>query len=404
MKPSLEVADIFRTYGPAYREVHGHGMPVRHLRAMRAIEICRTAELGGHVDQCDHCGASRISYNSCRNRHCPKCQSLERERWLEARQKDLLPTSYFHLVFTLPEGLRPLALRNQKVVYNLLFKSGSETLIELAKDSRLLGAEIGLMALLHTWSQTLIDHPHLHCLVTGGGLSRDGKRWISSREDFFIPVKVLSSLFRGKFLDGLKKAYEAGELRFPGQIEELKEATAFKKFLTDLYHQKWVVYCKPPLKNPEKMMDYLGRYTHRVALSNDRLVKMEDDQVTFRWRDSAENNKIKRLTIEAFEFIRRFLLHVLPDHFVKIRYYGILSHRSRKRKLLWCKKLLGVSTDKEPEERTKETWEDLLTRITGIDPRVCPRCGKGKMIQRDILPVCSVSLAAKMPLYGGCPP
>ena len=404
MKSSLEVADIFRSFGPAYREVHSHEMPVRHLRVMRAIEICRTAELGGHVDQCDHCGALRISYNSCRNRHCPKCQSLEKERWLEARGKDLLPTSYFHLVFTLPEGLRPLALRNQKVVYNLLFKSGSETLIELGNDSKHLGAEIGFMALLHTWSQTLIDHPHLHCLVPGGGLSLDGKRWISSREDFFIPVKVLSSLFRGKFLDGLKRAYEAGELRFPGQIEELKEATAFKKFLTDLYHQKWVVYCKPPLKNPEKMMDYLGRYTHRVALSNDRLVKMEDDQVSFRWRDSAENNKIKLLTIEAFEFIRRFLLHVLPDHFVKIRYYGILSHRSRKRKLLWCKKLLGVSTDKEPEEPTKETWEDLLTRISGIDPRVCPRCGKGKMIQRDILPACSVSLAATMPLYGGCPP
>jgi hypothetical protein len=404
MKSSLEVADIFRSFGPAYREAHGHEMPLRHLRVMRAIEICRTAEMGGHVDQCDHCGALRISYNSCRNRHCPKCQSLEKERWLEARERDLLPTSYFHLVFTVPEGLRPLVLRNQKVLYNLLFKAVSETLIELAKDSKHLGAEIGFMALLHTWSQTLIDHPHLHCLVTGGGLSPEGKRWISSREDFFIPVKVLSCLFRGKFLDGLKKAYEAGELRFPGQIEELKEAPAFKKFLTDLYHQKWVVYCKPPLKNPENMMDYLGRYTHRVALSNDRLVKMGDEQVSFWWRDSAENNKIKLLSIEAFEFIRRFLLHVLPEHFVKIRYYGILSHRSRKGKLFSCKKLLGVSTDKEPEEPTKETWEDLLTRITGIDPRVCPRCGKGKMIQRDILPACPVSLAARRPLYGGCPP
>ena len=212
MKQSLEVADLFRAFGPAYREVHGHEMPVRHQRVMRAIESCRTAELGGHVDQCDQCGALRISYNSCRNRHCPKCQSLEKQRWLEARERDLLPTSYFHLVFTLPEGLRPLALRNQKVVYNLLFKSGSETLIELAKDSKHLGAEIGFMALLHTWSQTLIDHPHLHCLVPGGGLSLDGKRWVSSREDFFIPFKVLSSLFRGKFLDGLKKAYEAGEL------------------------------------------------------------------------------------------------------------------------------------------------------------------------------------------------
>ena len=385
MKQSLEVADIFRTYGPVYREVHGHEMPLRHFRVMRAIEICRTAELGGHLDQCDQCGTVRISYNSCRNRHCPKCQSLEKERWLEAREKEMLPTSYFHIVFTLPEGLRPLALRNQKVVYNLLFKSVSETLTELARDSKHLGAEIGFMAILHTWSQTLIDHPHLHCLVTGGGLSPDGKRWVCSKKDFFIPVHVLSSLFRGKFLDGLKKEYGAGKLRFPGQIEELKEASAFKRFLTNLYHQEWVVYCRPPWKNPEKVMDYLGRYTHRVALSNDRLVKMEGNQVTFRWRDSADNNKIKLLTLEAFEFIRRFLLHVLPEQFVKIRYYGILSHRSRKGKLLRCKRLLGVVTSEEPEQVPKETWQDLLTRITGIDPTICPHCGKGKMIQREIL-------------------
>jgi hypothetical protein len=313
---------------------------------------------------------------------------LDKERWLEAREEELLPTPYFHTVFTLPEGIRPLALRNQKVVYNLLFKSASETLTQLAKDPRHLGAEIGFIAILHTWTQTLIDHPHLHCLVTGGGLSPDGKRWVSSKEDFFLPVNVLSALFRGKFLDGLKKAYEAGELRFAGQIEELKEASAFKGFLNVLYHQEWVVYCKPPLKNPQKVMDYLGRYTHRVALSNDRLVKIEGSQVTFRWRDSADGNKIKRITLEAFEFIRRFLLHVLPDQFVKIRYYGILSHRSRKGKLLQCKRLLGVVMDHEPKEDPKETWEDLLTRLTGIDPRVCPFCGKGKMILREpLLPV-----------------
>jgi hypothetical protein len=402
MKRFLEVADIFRVFGPAYREAHE--LPLRHLRAMRAIEICRTAELGGHLDQCDHCGTVRISYNSCRNRHCPKCQCLEKERWLEAREKDLLPTPYFHVVFTLPEGLRPLALRNQKVVYNLLFKSVSETLTELARDSKHLGAEIGFMAILHTWSQTLIDHPHLHCLVTGGGLSLDGKRWLRSKKDFFIPVKVLSCLFRGKFLDGLKREYEAGELSFPGQIEELKEASTFKRFLTNLYYQPWVVYCKPPLKHPEKVVNYLGRYTHRVALSNDRLVKMEDNRVTFRWRDSADNNKIKLLTLEAFEFIRRFLLHVLPSQFVKIRYYGILSHRSRKGKLLRCKKLLGVSTSEEPNEGPKESWQDLLTRITGIDLRVCPYCGKGKMIQRETLPPCSIGLADNLFPHPGCPP
>ena len=392
MKPSLEVADIFRALGPAYRQTRE--MPIRHLRVMRAIEVCRTAELGGHIDQCDQCRALRISYNSCRNRHCPKCQCLEKERWLEAREKDLLPTSYFHVIFTLPEGLRPLALRNQKVIYNLLFKAVSETLSELARDSKHLGAKIGFMAILHTWSQTLIDHPHLHCLVSGGGLSLDGKQWVCSKKDFFIPVKVLSSLFRGKFLDGLKRKHEAGELKFPGQIEELKEASSFKRLLMNLYPQEWVVYCKPPLKNPEKVMDYLGRYTHRVALSNDRLVKLEGNHVTFRWRDSADHNKIKLLTLEAFEFIRRFLLHVLPDQFVKIRYYGIMSHRSRKTKLSRCKKLLGVAAGEETEEIPKETWQDLLTRITGIDPTICPHCGKGRMIQREIL----------LPQHSGRPP
>jgi len=394
MKPSLEVADLFRAFGPAYREVHGHQMPLRHKRVMRAIEICRTAELGGHIDQCDQCSALRISYNSCRNRHCPKCQSLDKQRWLEAREKELLPISYFHAVFTLPEGVRPLALRNQRVVYNLLFQSASETLTELAKDPKHLGAQIGFIAILHTWTQTLMDHPHLHCLVPAGGLSPDGKRWVCSRKNFFIAVKVLSALFRGKFLDGLKRAYEAGELTFAGQIEGLKQAPAFKQYLNELYNQDWVVYCKPPLRNPKKVIDYLGRYTHRVALSNDRLVKIEGNRVTFRWRDSADDNKIKWLTLEAFEFIRRFLLHALPDQFVKIRYYGILSHRNRKGKLLRCKRLLGVWTDKESQKAPKETWEDLLTRITGIDPRVCPHCGKGKWVLRETL----------LPLYWERPP
>ena len=404
MKRSLEVADIFRAFGGAYREIHDPQMPLRHLRVMRAVEICRTAELGGHIDQCDHCGQRRISYNSCRNRHCPKCQSLEKERWLEARKKDLLPISYFHLVFTLPAGLRPLALRNQKVVYRLLFQAASETLLQLAKDRKYLGAEIGFIVLLHTWSQTLIDHPHLHCIVTGGGLSLDGQQWISSRRGFFIPFKVLSSLFRGKFLDHLKKVYEGGKLKFPGKIEALKGAPAFKKFLTDLYQQEWVVYCKPSLKRAEQVMEYLGRYTHRVALSNDRLVSLEGNEVTFRWRDSSDGNRIKLLTLEVFEFIRRFLLHVLPDRFVKIRHYGLLSNRSRKRKLLHCQKLLGISTQEEPEESPKEGWQDLLTRLTGVDPRVCPFCGQGKMIPREILVARVISVADRMPQYAGCPP
>lgn len=404
MKRSLEVADIFRAFGPAYREIHDLEMPLRHLRVMRAVEICRTAELGGHIDQCDRCGQRKISYNSCRNRHCPKCQSLEKERWLEARKKDLLPTSYFHLVFTLPEGLRPLALRNKKVVYSLLFKAVSDTLLQLAKDRKYLGAEIGFISLLHTWSQTLIDHPHLHCIVTGGGLSLDSQQWISSRKSFFFPVKVVSSLFRGKFLDGLKKVYGTGKLKFPGKIEVLKGAPAFQKFLTDLYQQEWVVYCKPPLKRAEQVMEYLGRYTHRVALSNDRLVSLEGNEVVLRWRDSGDGNRIKFLTLEVFEFIRRFLLHVLPDRFVKIRHYGLLSNRSRERKLLRCKKLLGVLTNGEPEESQREAWEDLLTRLTGVDPRVCPFCGQGKMIPREILVACVTNAADRMPQYAGCPP
>jgi hypothetical protein len=240
--------------------------------------------------------------------------------------------------------------------------------------------------------------------VTGGGLSLDGNRWLRSKKDFFIPIKVLSRLFRGKFLDGLKKEYDAGKLSFPGQIEELKETSSFKRFLTNLYHRAWVVYCKPPLKHPEKVVNYLGRYTHRVALSNDRLVKMEDNRVTFRWRDSVDNNTIKLLTLEASEFIRRFLLHVLPSQFVKIRYYGILSHRSRKGKLLRCKKLLGIATREEPKEGPKESWQDLLTRITGIDLRVCPYCGKGKMIQRETLPPGSIGLADNLFPHPGCPP
>ena len=382
MRTPLEVADIFRSHGPAYREVHGHEMPLRHLRAMRAIEACRTAELGGHVEECDHCGTLRISYNSCRNRHCPKCQCLDKERWLEARKRDLLPTQYFHLVFTLPEGLRPLVLRNQDALYGMLFKAASETLKELAKDPEYLGAEVGFIAILHTWSQTLMDHPHLHCIVTGGGLCPDGKKWTPCKKDFFIPVKVLSGLFRGKFLAYLKEAREKGSLVFPGNIAHLKEDRAFRTLLDDLYDQQWVVYCKPPFSSAETVMDYLGRYTHRVAISNDRLVKMEADQVTFRYRDRSNNDTIRLMTLNTSEFIRRFLLHILPDGFMKIRHYGILSNRNRKTKLAQCKRLLGVDC---PWEHEKESWQDLLARITGIDPRICPCCGKGKMVLKQVL-------------------
>jgi hypothetical protein len=383
MRGFLEVADIFRAYGPAYRQAHE--MPLRHLRAMRAVETCRTAALGGHVEECDHCGAVRISYNSCRNRHCPKCQGLDTERWLEARKNDVLPVSYVHVVFTLPEGLRSLVLRNQKLLYEILFKAASETLKELTRDPKHLGAQIGFIAILHTWSQTLMDHPHIHCLVTGGGLSLDEETWVPCKKKFFIPVRILSRLFRGKFLAYLKEVKEKGELLFPGAIAHLKDEHCFKALLDDLYENEWVVYCKPSFTSTETVIEYLGRYTHRVAISNERLVKLEGDRVSFRYRDRTDKDTSKLMTLEVSEFIRRFLLHILPDGFMKIRHYGILSNRNRKTKLARCKQLLGIPLLSEHTESPREPWQDFLTRITGCDPRICPFCGRGKMIVKEIL-------------------
>ena len=385
MKSGLEVADIFRAYGQAYIKIHGKELPLSHHRVMKAIEICRTSDLGGHVDECEECGTLRISYNSCRNRHCPKCQSLDKERWLEARKRDVLAVQYFHVVFTIPEQLWPVALRNRKVVYGILFRSVSETLKELAGDLKHLGAEIGFIAILHTWSQILLHHPHIHCLVPGGGLSLNGKRWIGCKEDFFIRVEVLSRLFRGKFLHHLKEAYASGALEFPGKIEELKSKRAFGKLCTDLYGKEWVVNSKPAFKNAESVMEYLGRYTHRVAITNDRIVRLEGDQVVFKYRDRKDGDKVKLMCVDSLEFIRRFLLHVLPDGFMKIRHYGILSNRSRKDKLPICKALLGDPDIAMDDGEGKESWEELLFRITGIDLKVCPKCGKGNMVLREKL-------------------
>ncbi len=386
MEKQLEVAHIFRAHGQSFRESFKHGMQTRHYRVMNAIEICRTAELGGHVDECDTCNEVRISYNSCRNRHCPKCQGLDKEKWVEARKHELLPTNYFHVVFTLPDTIRPVALRNQKCVYNMLFKACSETLKELALDPQYLGIRIGFIALLHTWTRQLLDHPHLHCIVSGGGLSLDGSQWISCRKKFFIPVKVLSRLFRGKFLFYLKKAWNAGELVFPGKIEHLRERKTFQAFLNDLYQPEWVVYCKPPFHNTETVMDYLGRYSHRVAISNDRLVKMEAGRVSFRYRDSRDKDRMKVTSLDAHEFIRRFLLHVLPDNFMKIRHYGFLCNRNKKATLQSVRELLGFDKNDESPDQANESWEELLFRLTGVNPRLCPACGKGIMRRKGILP------------------
>jgi hypothetical protein len=373
----LEVADIFRQHGPAYRE--SHRLSRNELRVMRAIEVCRTAVLGGHQDKCDHCGHLEISYNSCRNRHCPQCQTLRKEKWIEARTEDLLPIPYFHVVFTLPSELNPLVSMNRKVLYDLLFRSVSETLTKLANDPKHLGAEIGGIGILHTWGQNLMDHPHIHGIVTGGGLSSDRSRWVSCRKGFFIPVRVMSALFKGKFLDLLKRCFQSDALVFPGRIGPLKQAGDFERFRNKLYHQKWVVYCKPPFDGVQGVLQYLGRYTHRIAISNNRILNTRNGDVSFLWRDYADHNRQKTLTLKADEFIRRFLLHVLPSRYVRIRHFGLLANRKRKDNIVLCRKLLGDGKTETKQKGSKETWQEQLFRICGIDVTLCPVCQKGRL-------------------------
>jgi hypothetical protein len=353
------------------------------IRAMSAIQYCRTSVMGGHVDQCNDCGYKQISYNSCRNRHCPKCQNLPKERWLEQRKKDLLPRPYFHVVFTLPSELRAIALRNKKVVYALLFKASSETLLELAHDPKYIGAQIGFISLLHTWGQNLMDHPHVHCIVTGGGLSRQENRWVDSKKKFFIPVQVMSKLFRGKFLFFLKQARETKKLNYAGEIDPLAKECNFQELMNQLYTKDWVVYCKPPFQSPEHVLSYLGRYTHKVAISNHRIQGIREGKVSFLWKDYANNNKKKVMTLDALEFIRRFMLHILPQRFVKIRHYGLLSNRNRQTLLKKCRTLLGQPSSSR--ETLKTGWKELLFRITGKDVSVCPCCNVGKMVEIKIL-------------------
>ena len=379
----IEIQDIFNQYGNEYRR--NHKLPLYIQKTMISIEACRTAELGGHVDECGECGHVRISYNSCRNRHCPKCQTLSKERWLEKRKADLLPVGYFHVVFTIPEELNYITLTNPKELYSILFKSVSETLIELSSDKKYLGAEIGFMAILHTWGQNLMNHPHIHCIVPCGGLTLDGNRWINSKKDFFIPVKVLSRKFRGKFLFYLKKAYYSNALKYTNGIEELTEKHIFQSFIDKLYKKEWIVYCRPPFGSAEYVLEYLGRYTHRVAISNHRIVNLENGYVTFKWRDYKEHNKEKFMTLTVEEFIRRFLMHVLPRKFVKIRHYGILSNRNRSTKLQKCKELTGSAQSKKQDSEVKLNVSELLFKLTGIDINICTCCGKGKMLPKDKL-------------------
>jgi Putative transposase/Transposase zinc-binding domain len=348
-RPVLEVADVLRAHGAAYLAAQGPHLSRDQVRAVKELALCRTAALGGHTEQCAGCGSQRISYNSCRNRHCPKCQASTRAVWLEREAQTLLPVDYYHVVFTLPAALGPLALQNQRLLYDLLVRTAWETVRELASDPHYLGATVGLLAVLHTWGQNLCHHPHVHCVVTGGGRACDvnGRaeeppRWLSCRPGFFLPVRVLSRLFRGKYLAGLRAAYDRGALGCHGQLAPLAEPAAFAAWLAPLYAQDWVVYAKAPFGGPEQVLKYLARYTHRVAISNSRLVKLEDSSVTFRYKDYADDRRHKTMVLPAHEFIRRFLQHVLPSGFVKIRHYGLLANRYREANLRVCRTLLLV--------------------------------------------------------------
>jgi len=369
-RPPLEVADLIRAAGAAFLERNRHWLSWKHLKVLRALVRCRTAALGGHLDQCTRCGHRAISYNSCRNRHCPKCQTAARERWIAARRQELLPTRYVHVVFTLPRELAPLALQNKKVVYDLLFRASAETLLEVARDPHHLGAEIGFFSVLHTWSQKLTLHPHVHCVIPAGGLSPDHTHWVKPRYRFFLPIRVLGRVFRGKFVAGLQRAFQDGQFNFPGNLARLAQPKTFAAWLRPLFRNDWVVYAKRPFGGPEYVLQYLGRYTHRVAISNHRLVSLAEGKVTFRWRDSAHRNEQKLLTLPLEEFLRRFLLHLLPKGFMRIRNFGFLANRRRATLLPLCFHRLGSAPPTEPERSTPKDANDL---------RFCPQCG-GPMV------------------------
>ena len=369
----VELADVFRLHGEAYRR--SHGLPLSYLKVMRAIESCRTAALGGHLEECDSCGFSRPVYNSCRNRHCPKCQSLAKAQWLEDRQAELLPVPYFHLVFTLPHELNVLALANKWTVYALLFQAASETLLEFGRNE--LGGTLGITAILHTWDQTLGEHLHLHCALPGGALSANGQRWIPARDNFLFPVKALSVVFRGKFLAGLKKA--KGRLRATEDIDSL---------VSRLYRPHWMVYAKRAFAGPQAVLDYFGRYTHRIALSNERLLDVKEDAVSFSYRDRRDDNRKKVMTLSPEEFIRRFLLHVVPLSFVRIRHFGFLANRRKKKDLERCRELLGVAPTEIPGA-VQAADEPSLNSSSEASERLdtCPVCAKGHMrLTKEIPP------------------
>ena len=393
-RPPLEVADLIRTAGTAFLERNRQWLRWKHVKVLRAIARCRTAALGGHLDQCTRCGHRAISHNSCRNRHCPRCQTAARDRWIAARQKELLPTRYVHVVFTLPAQLAPLSLQNKKLIYGLLLRASAETLLEVARDPRHLRAEIGFFSVLHTWSQKLTLHPHVHCVIPAGGLSLDHTHWVKSQNRFFLPLKVLSRVFRGKFVAGLQQAFHNRRLLLSGTLAPLAQPKTFAAWLRPLFRKDWVVYAKRPFGGPEYVLHYLGRYTHRVAISNHRLVSFRDGKVTFRWRDSAHHNEQKLMTVSLDEFLRRFLLHLLPKGFVRIRNFGFLANRRRTTLLPRCFQLLGTAQqtqaaqDASPANDSHDLWR-------------CPKCA-GPMVVIERLTAAEIQLRSP-PLVTAAP-
>jgi Putative transposase/Transposase zinc-binding domain len=383
-RPPLEVADLVRTAGTPFIERNRHWLRWAHIKVLLAIARCRTAALGGHIDECTRCGhRAAISYNSCRNRHCPKCQTSARERWIQARRRELLPSPYVHVVFTLPPQLASLALQNKKVIYGLLLRASAETLLEVARNPRHLGAEIGFFSVLHTWNQKLQLHPHVHCVIPAGGLSLDRTHGIRSRPRFFLPIQVLRRVFRGKFVAGLKSAFQQEQLHLSGNLAFLAEPKIFASWLRPLFRKDWIVYSKPPFGGPEYVLHYLGRYTHRVAISNHRLISFEGGQVTFRWRDSAHNNEQKLMALSLDEFLRRFLLHLLPKGFVRIRHFGFLASRRRAQLLPLC--LAALNALPAQTETATSTAQDMNSHW------FCPQCG-GPMVIIERLTAAQIQL------------
>lgn len=372
-----EVADIFRLYGEDYRKTHK--LSFEQLKVIHQIEICRTAALGGHIERCTECGYEQNAYNSCRNRHCPKCQTMAKEKWLSDRKAELLPCGYFHLVFTLPHDLNPIILCNKRVLLDILFQAVNETLQAFARDPQWrLKGQLGFIAVLHTWSQTMMDHFHLHCLIPAGALSFDKNRWLPSRKKFLFKTKSLAKEVRKRYVLKLQAAYNNKEIIFPGNTAEIGTPEKFAEFLKALKTKKWIMYAKRPFAGPEQVIEYLGRYTHRVAISNHRIVSIDDATVTFTYKDRNDDNKTKIMSLKADEFIRRFLLHILPQRFVKIRYFGFLFHRDKQKNIELIRKLMDAVT--VITEKIEETVQQIMLRLTGVDITLCPHCGKGRMI------------------------